>query len=90
MQAGRQAGITVSLAACGSIPGRGNIFLSIPQCSDRLWNSPDSINLMGTVVSSLGMRWLGREADHSQSSAEVKNSRTITPLPTYLHGMVPN
>jgi hypothetical protein len=37
------------------------------------------------------VKWRGREADHSPpSSAEVKNGRAVSPLPTRPHGVVFN
>jgi hypothetical protein len=45
---------------------------------------------VGTGALSLGVKWLGHEADHSPPSiAEVKNvwSSTSTP-PVHLHGLV--
>jgi hypothetical protein len=46
---------------------------------------------MGTEGSSLGLKGPGREADHSPpSSAEVKKSGALPPLPIYLHGIVIN
>jgi hypothetical protein len=39
---------------------------------------------MGTGGLSLGVKWPGREADHSPlSSAEVKNAWNYTPAPQY-------
>jgi hypothetical protein len=52
----------------GSIPGRGNIFLFT---MSRL--------ALGTL--SPGVKRPGREADHSPSSAEVKNGGAVPPLP---------
>jgi hypothetical protein len=37
--------------------------------------------LIGTGALSPGIKWLGREADHSPPSAEVKNGGAIPPLP---------
>jgi hypothetical protein len=43
----------------------------------------------GTLSS--GVKWVGREADHSPpSSAEFKNGGAIPPLPIRLHGVVMN
>jgi hypothetical protein len=41
---------------------------------------------------SLGVKWPGREADHSPpSSAEVKNAWSYTSIPpVHLHGVVPS
>jgi hypothetical protein len=42
-------------------------------------------------LSSPGMKWQGREPDHSPpSSAETKNDGAISELPKSLHGMVLN
>jgi hypothetical protein len=79
---------SVGIAGCceldggGSIPGRGKIFFSYPQCPDWQWGP---LNLVSN-----GLRWLffngierqGIEADHSPpSSAELKNGGAIPPLP---------
>jgi len=45
---------------------------------------------VGTRGLSLGLKWPGREANHSpQSSAEVRNAWRYTSTPSiYLHGVV--
>jgi hypothetical protein len=57
-------------------PGRGWEFFSSPPCPDRLW---------GPEALSLGVKWLGSEADHSPSiSAEVKNAWSYTSALQYV------
>jgi hypothetical protein len=54
----------------GSRPVRGWEFFSSPLHPDRLWGPPSHLS-NGTV--SLGIKWPGREADHSPpSSAELE------------------
>jgi hypothetical protein len=57
---------------CGvRVPAVGWVFFSSPPSPDRLWGPPEP----RARAISLGVRRLGREADHSPpSSAEVKNS----------------
>jgi len=59
----------------GSIPSSRRDVFSSPPRPDRLW---------GASVTA-GVKWLGREADHSPpSSAEVKNVRSYTSTPQYV------
>jgi hypothetical protein len=56
------------LGFLGAIPGGGWEVFSSPPRPERLWGPP---SLQGAL--SLGVKWPGREADHSPpSSAEVK------------------
>jgi hypothetical protein len=67
----------------GSIPGREKRFLSPPQCPHwlTLWVSQRHIHCVPLSLSPEVKR-PGREADHSHpSSAEVKSSGVISPLP---------
>jgi hypothetical protein len=67
-----------------SSPSRGWEFFSSPPRPNRLW-SPSSLLSNGYQVALyLGVKWQGREADHSlPSSAEVKNAWGHTSTPQY-------
>jgi hypothetical protein len=63
-----------------SIPGKRKIFFSSPRRPDRLWGPPSLLS-NGYQGSITGVKWPGREADHSPaSSVEVKNGRARHPL----------
>jgi hypothetical protein len=48
-----------------------------------------SSHIMGIRALSLGIKWQGREADHSPpSSAQVKNGGDVSLLSTRLYGVV--
>jgi hypothetical protein len=65
----------------GSIPGRGKLFLFYPQRPDWLWGPPNLL-FNGYRGSFPGLKRPGLEADHSPpSSADVKNSGAVSPLP---------
>jgi hypothetical protein len=68
-----------------SSPGRGWEFFSSTPWPDRLWNPPQpSIKWVPRALT-LGVKWPGREADHSPpSSAEVKNAWSYTSTPNTL------
>jgi hypothetical protein len=75
------AGGTYGLVGPGSIPGIGKIFLS-PQGPGRLWGTPSLLSSEYQSEISPGIKWSGREADHSPPSFdEVKNGGAIHPLP---------
>jgi hypothetical protein len=62
----------------GSIPGEGWEFFSSTSCSDQLWSTPPPASYPSLSV---GVKWPGREAEHSPpSSAEVKQCVEL-----YLH-----
>jgi hypothetical protein len=69
----------------------GKRFFSSPQLSDRFW-SPLGFYRTGTKDYFNGVKWPRREADHSPSSAEVKNTGAIPHpnLPIGPHGVVLN
>jgi hypothetical protein len=73
----------------GSSPGRGCEFFSSPPRPDQLWAYPSSYRMV-TGALSLGVKRLGREADHSPTSnAEVKNVWNYSStLPVRLHGVL--
>jgi hypothetical protein len=62
-----------------SIPGRGKrLFFAASRPAVEITQPPI---LWTPRVSFLGVKRLGHGADHSPSSAEVKNGRAIPPLP---------
>jgi hypothetical protein len=63
----------------GSIPGRGKHFLFFKATRLTLGLTQPPIQWVSRVIS-LGVKQLGREAEHS-SSAEVKNGGVVPPLP---------
>jgi hypothetical protein len=72
----------------GSIPDRGTEmkFFSLQSRPDRHWGTPNLLsNRYRGGGLSPGVRWRGREADHSySSSAEVKNMWNYTSTPQYI------
>jgi hypothetical protein len=65
----------------GSIPGRGKIFLFSTASRPALGPTQPPIQWVPGVIS-LGVKQPGHEADYlAPSSAEVKNSGVIPPLP---------
>jgi hypothetical protein len=73
----------------GSIPGRGKIIFSIGSRPLLRPIHPPIQWVPGDL--SPGVKRLGREADHSPPpSSEVKNGRSIPPLPICLHDTVLN
>jgi hypothetical protein len=74
----------------GSIPSRGWEFFSSPLCPDRLWGHPSLLSNGYQGALSSGVKWLGREADHSPPpSTEVNNAWHYTSTPSiHLHGVV--
>ena len=71
-----------------SNPGRGKILSLLQNNPDCLFGTP-SLVFSGYPGSSIGVKWLGHDVNHSSpSSADVKNewSYTFAP-PLYLHGM---
>jgi hypothetical protein len=74
----------------GSIPGMGKFFLFSTACRPVLRPTHSPSHWVPRDYSP-GVKWQGREADHSPPpSAEVKNGGTIPPLPIRLSGMVLN
>jgi hypothetical protein len=75
----------------GSSSGRGWEFFSSPLRPDRFW-IPLSLLYNGYqgLFPGEGIKWPGREANHSPpSSAEAKNAWSYTSIhPIHLHGMV--
>jgi hypothetical protein len=60
----------------GSILGRCKRLLCFPKCLDRLWGPS---NRLFSGYPRLGVKWSGREDDHSRPSrAEVKNEWSCT------------
>jgi hypothetical protein len=70
--------------------GAGNF--SLHHCLQNGSGAHPASYPMGIRSSSLGVKWPGREADHSPpSSAEVKNEWSYTSTPAIrLHGLVPS
>jgi hypothetical protein len=65
----------------GLIPGRGKRFSVFHSVQTGSGTHPASYTMF-TWALSMGVKWPGREADHSPpSSAEVKNGGAIPPLP---------
>jgi hypothetical protein len=52
--------------------------LSSPRLSDQLWVTRSLLSSGVPRLFSLGVKWTGREADHSPSSAKVKNTWSCT------------
>jgi hypothetical protein len=68
----------------GSIPVRGKKYFSTTRRPDRLWSTPSFISNGYRGALSPGVKWTGREADHSHpSSAEVKKTWIYTAIPPY-------
>jgi hypothetical protein len=75
----------------GFIPGRGKMFLTSTASRLVLWPTQPPTYTMGTWSRVSGLKLPGCEADYSSpSSAKVKNSGTISPLPVCLHGIMIN
>jgi hypothetical protein len=69
-----------------SIPGRSKRFFSTPQLPRPALGPIKPHNKWVSGAISPGVRWPGREDDHSSpSSAEVKNGGAIPTLPIYVH-----
>jgi hypothetical protein len=67
--------------ACVRFPAAERLF-SYAQRPDRLWGPPSLLSNGHWGFLSPGVKWPGREADHSSpSSAEAKNGGAIPPLP---------
>jgi hypothetical protein len=65
----------------GLNPGSDNRFLSSPNCRDGLWG-PFSLLPNGCLNYFVGVKRLGRDADHSRpSSAEIRNEYNCTSAP---------
>jgi hypothetical protein len=66
----------------GSVPGSA-VFMSTPHLQDKVWGPTHSpIQWVPAALSLGGVKRPGLEADHSPpSSAEVKKSGSIPPLP---------
>jgi hypothetical protein len=74
----------------GSIRGRGKRFFTIPQRQNRLWGPPGLASNKDSGLLSLGIKRLGREADHSPPcSAEVKMEQYLQ-SPICIHGIILN
>jgi hypothetical protein len=52
----------------GLIPGTGKRFFSTPQHPDQLWSPPSFLSKGHWRAPSMGIKWLGHEADHSPPS----------------------
>jgi hypothetical protein len=66
------------------IPGRGRDFSFLPSHVDQHWAIPASY-AVDTGAVSVGVKWLGHEADHLPPSyAEVKNAWGYTNTPPYV------
>jgi hypothetical protein len=62
----------------------GAIFFSSPRRPDRLWGSPSLLS-NGYRVSFPGVKWSGRETDHSlPTSAGVKSTWIYIPPPPHV------
>jgi hypothetical protein len=71
------------LDGLGSIPGKGKIFFYTTSTRLALELVQPSVLWVGTGTISMGIKWLGSEANRSLSSvAEVKNG---VALPTLSH-----
>jgi hypothetical protein len=73
----------------GSIPGMGKIFLFSTASRLALGLTQPPIEWVPGVIF-LGIKRVGREGDHSPSSAEIKNGGAIPSLPIRLYGTVLN
>jgi hypothetical protein len=69
----------------GSIPGRDSVIFSTPQRPDRLWGPPSFLYDGYQRVLSVGVKLLGRDANHSPLlSVEVKEWWRYISIPSYI------
>jgi hypothetical protein len=72
----------------GSIPRRGKIVFSSPQCSDWLWGPPSFLS-NGYLGLLPGLNLHVREVDHwPPPSSEVRNGTALASDPIGLHGVM--